>query len=163
LKDKEEKKPVPVDSIIPPNEPESNVLASLQDNLNPLQGFNLNIVESEEFKEDTELIIISKDGGRFGVCNEKIKFVKSENGEIILKKIDDKDEKQKELIADFIVSTHEKEIKNNVSEMVKTALKRKPLNVLKKLKKESKKGNKSKLHTRRGCVFLQIGNEAVNL
>lgn len=149
--------------VVPDSEPEHDLVSTMSDQLNPLVGLNINLTDIETFTKDSELIIISKDGGKFGVCAERFKFVKTEKGKVILAKVSGKDEYTKELIAEFLVTIHEKEIKNSVIQMVKKALIRKPINTLRKLKKESQSGKKSKLHTRKGCVFLQIGDEAVNL
>ncbi len=96
--DKDENLP----AIIPEDAPESSIIATLQDNFNPLTGFNMNLSEKLDFEENTELIIISKDGGKFSVCAEKFKFIKKKGTKVILQKVTDKDEKQKELIAEFI-------------------------------------------------------------
>ena len=154
------------DEVLPAIIPESDVgiQATLQDNLG-IGGLNINSIDVKDFEKDSELIIISKASGKFGLCAEKLRFVKVEkNGDIILKKISDQDdESEKELLAEFIVSMNEKQIKKSVTKMVKEALMRKPLNTLKKLVKNTKKKDKSKLHTRRGCVWFQVGDEAVNL
>ena len=160
------KQPITAGSIsaIPDSEPDTNLQAVMQDSLG-LGGINVATVDLDEIKNDSELIIISKDNGKFGLCAEKIRFVKvGKKGEIILKKISDNDdEREKELLAEFIVSMNEKQIKKSVTKMVKEALMRKPINTLKRLSKETKKKEKSELHTRRGCVWFQIGEEAVNL
>ena len=141
----------------------NSLLADMQDSFDPLKGFNINHVDTDTLDQDSEIILISKDGGKFGICTEKFKVVKNDHGRVTIEKITDKDLDSKELIAEFIVSTHEQQIKDSVKEMVKQALIRKPIKTLRTLAKETKKKKGSKLHTRRGCVFFQIGNEAITL
>ena len=148
--------------IIPDSE--TGLMAEMKDNLG-LGGLSISTVDIDEIENEAELIIISKSSGKFGLCTNKLRFIKTENnGDIILKKISDNDdESEKELLAEFIVSMNEKQLKKSVTKMVKNALMRKPINTLKKLKENTEKKDKSKLETRRGCVWLQIGDEAVNL
>ena len=149
-------------AIIPPNEPEFNMMANMSDSLG-INGLTINTIELKDVKKDSELIIISKENEKFSVVTTRLKISEIQKGGILLKIKTDKDENQKKILAEFIVSMNKKQIEKSAAKMVYDALMRKPISTLKKLRVQTKKKKKSKLETRRGCVFLQIGNEAVNL
>jgi len=142
-----------------------DLLSSISDSINPMTGINMKILDPDDLTKDFMIIMLAKDENRFGIAQGRYRVIKRDGEKLILEPYDEKGpEEAREQIANFIVQINEKQIKESSIAMVKKALLRKPIKQLHRLKEESKKkGIKSKLATKVGCVYLEIGDEKVLL
>jgi len=141
----------------------SPIMSEMADSMNPNNPTTIRTVESKDLKKDHELYLFAKKGSNFMAVIEKYKIVDQEGKKITLEPEDKGSEKARAEIAELIVNTHEKEIRDQAVEVTKKALSRKSLKVLLGLRKNQNEGKKSKLKTRAGCVFLEIGDQSVTL
>ncbi len=155
---------IPIEKDLPVIDDPPSMLDSMLDAFDPKRGLNIVSIDPENVPKDMMLILLGKDENKFGVFQERFRIVKRDGDKLILEPYDEKGPLAvREEIVNFVVQLNEEKIKESAVSMVKKALMRKPLKTLKKLQKETKKKKDSKLETRSGCVFFEVGDECVIL
>lgn len=158
LPEKKEKPALPVDT-------DHSFVNEMADALNPVKGLNIALIDPyKKYSPDMNIILLGKSENKFGIIPRRFKILRTEGDNLVLQPYDEMGSTEaRQELAEFIVQLHEKDIRTQAVEVVKEALMRKPLKVLKKLKIQSEQGKKSKLRTSMGCVSFEVGDESVTL
>ena len=139
------------------------IIDEMLDSMNPHTGLTIETFDPYE-KPSHTIILFGKKENKFGIAQRRFKIKEKIGDNIVLEPFDEiGSEEAREELAEFIVDTHQDDIRAQSVEVVKKALKRKDVKILEKMKIETKKKKKSKLRTRMGCVFFEIGEESIIL
>ncbi len=126
----------------------------------PNQGVTIRSKDAKELKEGQTVYVISKGPNEVAAVETPYKLVKV-GDQLVLQAIEGtpKDAEQRRNLARSIVAAHRQEIMDEAVAATEEALARKPLEKLEKMEAAGKKGGKAKMASKKGCVFLTIGEE----
>lgn len=128
----------------------------------PDQGFKISIIEIEELRNDSNVLVVQKDDEHgFQAVKGIFKLVKKEGGKIELVSMEEDlgDPKVRKALAKALVQMNKDAIIEQSLIVTEKALSRKSTNQLKKFFRQKKEGHKLEMKTKVGCVYMCIGNE----
>lgn len=140
--------------------------------LPPNQGITIGAAEAGDVKDGDVVYLMIKRPNQVRAVNQAFKIAKvvipgKKPGEskigynlVPVEESPEEDKERKREIAKAIVARHRDEIMEQAVAATEEALTRKPIEKLEKMKVQSDKPEvKAKVGTRRGCMFLTLGDE----
>jgi len=128
-------------------------------------GVTMTMGDPKDLKEGDSVVLFLIKGGKFTVIKGKYKIegLAHKKFHLVLMEEHMEDEAERKELAKLIVKMHSKVLVTEALKSVEIALSRKPKEKLEALMIQTKKGKKAEMHSRKGCMFLQIGKEATVL
>lgn len=138
----------------------------------PNQGMTIGAMESADLKDGDVIYMMVKKPNQVRAVNQAFKLVRvvvpgkkpgESKVEFRLQQVEaeepEEEKNRRREIARAIVAKHKDEIMAEAVAATEEALARKPADKLEKMRDQSDKGAKAKVTSKRGCMFLTIGEE----